>query len=141
MSEPVPASGEWVGYYVYTGKLPKCPMHLTLNFEGGLIRGAGIDNPGQFVIDGVYSANNARWSKRYVGKHSVSYDGQFKNEEIFGSWSLTQMHEGKIVSMQGQFRIWRLPDGTYADDESLQSILEREIRKKTEGEADRANEV
>jgi hypothetical protein len=124
-------SGEWVGYYTYTGKLPKCPMHLTLNFVDGLIRGAGIDKPGQFVIDGVYTSKDARWSKHYVGKHSVSYEGQFKNEEIFGSWSLTQMHEGRVVSLQGEFRIWPLPEGIYGDDEPLQSILDKEIRRKT----------
>ncbi len=137
MSELLP-SGEWVGYYTYPGKLPKCPMHLTLNFADGLIRGAGIDNPGQFVIDGVYSATEAKWSKRYVGKHSVSYEGQLKKEEILGSWALTQMHEGKVVSLQGQFRIWSLPDGVYGDDEPLQSILEKEIRRKTESDPNRS---
>ena len=128
----LPASGEWVGYYTYPGKLPKCPMHLTLNFANGLIRGAGIDNPGQFVIDGVYTSAGASWSKRYIGKHSVSYDGQFKDNEILGTWTLTQMHEGKSSLLQGEFRIWPLPEGIYGEEEQLQSILEREIRRKTQ---------
>jgi ADP-ribose pyrophosphatase YjhB (NUDIX family) len=45
---------------------------------------------------------------------------------------LTQMHEGKSSSLQGEFRIWPLPEGMYGNDEQLQSILEREIRRKTQ---------
>jgi ADP-ribose pyrophosphatase YjhB (NUDIX family) len=45
---------------------------------------------------------------------------------------LNQMKDGKLVTLQGEFRIWPLPEGKYGDDESLQSILDREIREETE---------
>jgi hypothetical protein len=125
-------SGEWVGYYTYHAKPTKCPMHLTLNFVRGNIRGAGIDNPGQFIIEGSYDDINfrAKWAKRYVGKHSVEYEGTYRDGEITGSWSLTQNNQGRAVSTNGEFRIWPLPVEQYGDDEPLQSILEKEIRRK-----------
>jgi len=126
-------SGEWVGYYTYHAKPSKCPMHLTLNFEKGNIRGAGIDNSGQFTIEGVCDDMNCqvKWAKRYLGKQSVEYEGTYRDGEITGSWSFTQNHQGRVVSTQGEFRIWPLPAEQYDDDELLQSILEKEIRRKT----------
>ncbi len=126
-------SGEWVGYYTYHDKPTKCPMHLTLNFAQGNIRGAGIDNPGHFVIEGSYDDINfrARWAKRYIGKHSVEYEGTCRDGEIIGSWHLTQSIRGPGVSTHGEFRIWALPGEQYGDDEPLQSILEKEILRKT----------
>ena len=126
-------SGEWVGYYTYQAKPTKCPMHLTLNFAQGTIQGAGIDSSGQFVIEGIYDDMNFRvnWAKRYVDKRSVEYEGTYRDGEITGSWSLTQNHQGRVASTNGDFRVWPLPAEQYGDDELLQSILEKEIRRKT----------
>lgn len=134
MAPAICPSGEWVGYYTYHAKPTKCPMHQTLEFGEGLVRGAGIDNPGQFVIDGSYdeASRRVQWTKKYVGKHDVRYEGIAKNGEIIGAWSLTQLKQGREVSLHGEFRIWPLPDGQYGDDESLQSVLEMEIRRKSE---------
>jgi hypothetical protein len=125
-------SGEWVGYYTYLDKPTKLPMHMTLEFSRGSIRGAGIDKPGRFVVDGSFdeSTLEAKWSKRYVGKHSVEYVGELRDGEISGSWSLAQVIHVHETRASGQFRIWPLPADLYGDDESLQSILEREIRRK-----------
>jgi hypothetical protein len=127
-------SGEWVGYYMYQGMPNKCPMHLTLRFEAGKIKGAGVDNPGQFVIDGDYLEESglAKFAKRYMGKPGVEYVGKLLDGKLGGAWSLAQVKEGKIVTLQGEFQIWPLPEGKYRDDESLQSILDREIREATE---------
>jgi hypothetical protein len=122
-------SGEWVGYYRYENLQAKCPMHLTLNFAQGSIRGAGIDNSGQFVIEGAYDAVNhgARWVKRYVGKHSLSYEGSCSGGEIAGAWSLNK--RGQERSLQGEFRIWPLAPDSYPGDMPLKTILEEEIRR------------
>jgi len=127
------SSGEWAGYYTYHAKPTKFPMHLTLNFAEGNIQGAGIDNPGSFLVEGSYDETNlrAKWVKRYVGKHSVQYEGTHREGEIIGLWSLTKITEGRSVPIHGEFRIWPLPPGEYAGDEPLQSILEKEIRRKT----------
>ncbi|HMF10846.1 MAG TPA: hypothetical protein VKE94_01030 [Gemmataceae bacterium] len=125
-------SGEWVGYYTYDGKPTKCPVHQTLEFGDGHVRGAGIDNPGQFLIEGSYedASGRVRWAKQYIGKHGVHYEGTAKDDEIAGSWFLKQNKQGREVVLRGEFRIWPLPDGIYGDDEPLQSVLEREIRRK-----------
>jgi hypothetical protein len=109
-------------------------MHLTLRFEGGIIRGAGIDNPGQFVITGDYFAESGvtKWVKSYVGKHGVEYVGKLREGKLAGSWSLAQVTDGKVVTLQGEFLIWPLPEGKYGDNETLQSILDTEIREQTE---------
>ena len=95
------------------------------------MRGAGIDNPGHFVIDGSYDGVSSRWSwvKQYVGKHSVQYEGRYEGDEIIGTWSLVPTTQGS-GSKGGEFRIWPLPDGEYSGDEPLQSILIKEIRRK-----------
>ncbi len=127
-------SGEWIGFYMYPDLPNKCPMHLTLQFNDGTIRGAGIDNPGQFVIDGRYFEENvlAKWVKRYIGKHSVEYVGKLRDGELVGTWSLSQSTDGKVTTLEGSFRLWLLPQDKYRDDESLRSILDREIREKTQ---------
>jgi len=121
-------SGEWVGYYMYQGIAKKLPMHLTLQFGEGKVKGAGIDGPGQFVIDGVYDDANSSvtLNKQYIGKHNLQYRGHFQSDEILGDWSLTQ--DGR--TMNGTIRIWPLLDGIYGDDETLQSIIAREIERK-----------
>lgn len=121
-------SGEWVGYYTYRGLAKKCPMHQTLHFDGNTIKGAGIDNNGQFAIHGTYDERSAEvaFTNQYIGKHAVQYEGRFEGGEIAGQWSLNQ--GGRTLT--GDMRLWPLPDNLYGDDESLQSILEREIRRK-----------
>lgn len=103
-------------------------MHLTLQFEGNIIRGAGIDGPGPFAIIGTCDAASAqlKFAKAYIGKHTVNYEGALQNDEITGTWSLTQ--NGRL--MQGQMRLWPLPDGLYRDDEPLAAMLQKEIDRK-----------
>lgn len=122
-------SGEWVGYYTYQGLATKCPMHLTLRFDQSTIRGAGIDGPGEFVIAGSYDELNSRvtFAKQYIGKYGVEYYGRFQEDEIIGGWLL---RDGERT-LRGEMRLWPLPVDLYGDDESLQSILEREIRRKS----------
>jgi hypothetical protein len=132
MNDPLYISGEWVGYYKYATKPNLLPMHMTLNFTDGRIQGAGIDKSSTFVIEGSYdqSGGRASWLKQYLGRHSVQYEGIFKDGEITGSWSLTQISDGRSAPLRGDFRIWRLPSDAYSGDEPLQSILEKEIRRK-----------
>lgn len=122
-------SGEWVGYYTYRGLPQKCPMHLTLHFDQNTIKGAGIDGPGHFVIHGTFDEHSAAvaFMKQYIGKHAVQYDGRFEADEIVGHWSLSQGER----TLTGDMRLWPLPGNLYGDDESLQSILEREIQRKS----------
>ena len=76
-------------------------MKLDLLFShDGKIIGDGIDDVGQFIIDGVFDSASleARWTKQYVGRHSVEYSGRYDQRSIVGSWNLR--------GFTGGFRIW-----------------------------------
>ena len=45
-------SGPWAGFYQFDGRC--FPQQLELTFEGGVIRGGGWDNVGEFTIKGSY---------------------------------------------------------------------------------------
>jgi hypothetical protein len=133
MSNAIFLSGEWVGFYTYQTKPAQLPMHLTLLFDQGAVTGSGLDNPGAFLIEGRYDefTQRAALEKRYLGKHTVKYEGQLENGDLVGTWCLSQMKEGRSVTMEGKFRLWPLPSDLYGEDEPLADILHREIHRKT----------
>jgi hypothetical protein len=61
---------------------------MELTFEGGIVRGAGWDNLGEFVIKGSYylESREVRWTKCYVGKHRVYHRGFREGKGIWGTW-------------------------------------------------------
>jgi hypothetical protein len=66
-------------------------MRLGLTFSlNGSISGDGIDDIAPFTIDGFFdfSNNQARWTKSYIGRHSVEYDGLYDGRTICGNWTL-----------------------------------------------------
>jgi hypothetical protein len=81
-------SGAWTGFYQQTGRRYSQDMELT--FDGGVVRGAGWDNLGEFVIKGSYDleSREVRWTKLYVGKHRVYYRGFREGKGIWGTWRM-----------------------------------------------------
>ena len=76
-------------------------MKLQLTFsQDGTIDGDGIDDVGRFTIHGHFDMAqlHAQWTKTYVGRHSVEYDGVYDGRNILGIWSLFWVN--------GSFRIW-----------------------------------
>jgi hypothetical protein len=66
-------------------------MHLSLTFSpNGNISGDGVDDIGPFTIDGSFdfNGNHARWTKSYIGRHNVKYDGLYDGRSICGNWTL-----------------------------------------------------
>ena len=100
---PIP-SGRWHGFYVYRHSPARHRMDLTLEFRGGVISGDGIDDIARFYIRGRYEEDTlrCRWTKQYLGMHSVFYEGAFDLGSIWGLWHLP--------GTRGGFRIW--PHGT-----------------------------
>lgn len=87
----LPPSGPWSGYYTYGPANSKHRMHLQLVFApDGNVSGDGIDDIALFTIDGVFdiATNQARWTKSYVGMHSVDYHGFYDQRSICGNWTL-----------------------------------------------------
>ena len=66
-------------------------MRLNLTFTmDGSIHGEGIDDIAPFVIEGRFDCvmSAARWTKAYVGMHSVEYSGFYCGQVICGDWTL-----------------------------------------------------
>ena len=98
MDEPIP-SGPWHGFYLYRSDGVRHRMDLDLTFEGGSIRGSGIDDVGSFTIRGSYDdALSCRWVKAYA-THLVHYAGPFDLGSIYGAWKIPPLSTGG-------FRIW-----------------------------------
>ena len=76
-------------------------MELHLNFQQGTMTGEGRDMIGQFLIRGKYKVEDGKcsWTKRYVGKHDVAYQGYNEGKGIWGVWEIPPFH-------RGGFHIW-----------------------------------
>lgn len=103
-SDPRFPSGKWAGFW--TQKLPfvaKPRQEMILTFCRGEIRGEGRDMVGEFLIRGFYSVEDGkcRWTKKYVGRHDVFYQGFNEGKGIWGTWQIDFNHGG--------FHIW--PEG------------------------------
>ncbi len=82
-------------------------MELFLTFREGKMRGEGRDIIGEFLISGSYErdSGNCWWSKRYLGRHDVSYQGYNEGRGIWGVWEIT-------TTFKGGFHIWPLGHGS-----------------------------
>ena len=62
-------------------------MELHLTFRQGVMTGEGRDLIGPFLIRGRYQVDDGQcwWTKRYIGKHDVSYQGYNEGKGIWGS--------------------------------------------------------
>jgi hypothetical protein len=96
-------SGPWEGFWLQP-VLDKNRhwMELILTFRTGAITGEGRDRVGKFVIRGRYDTDDGScyWSKRYLGKHDVFYQGYNEGRGIWGTWEL------KDPPWRGGFHIW-----------------------------------
>lgn len=101
-------SGPWEGYFLQpTIRQGRSWMELILTFRAGVVTGEGRDWVGNFLIRGRYTLDDGKcwWSKRYVGKHDVAYQGYNEGKGIWGTWEM------KTYSWRGGFHIWPLGMG------------------------------
>jgi hypothetical protein len=97
MLNDLPPSGAWAGYYLYAHSGLRHPMRLNLTFTlDGSIHGEGIDDIAPFVIEGRFegATSATRWTKAYVGMHSVEYSGFYCQRVICGDWTLDRATGG-----------------------------------------------
>ena len=101
-------SGPWVGYFLQAELPPgKHGMELRLTFKRGVITGEGRDMIGDFIIRGKYQVEDGKcwWTKRFIGKHDVAYQGYNEGKGIWGTWEIPP-------SWKGGFYIWPEAMGT-----------------------------
>jgi hypothetical protein len=127
-TDPRFPSGPWRGFFLMAHLPGRHQMDLLLNFRQGVMTGEGHDMIGAFLIRGKYNLDDGKcsWSKRYVGKHDVAYQGYNEGKGIWGLWEIPP-------TWRGGFHIWPTAMGdptsprlTEAIDEpiSLQSEAE-----------------
>jgi hypothetical protein len=113
-------------------------MELHLTFRGGVMSGEGRDMIGPFLIRGKYSVDDGKcyWSKRYVGKHDVSYQGYNEGKGIWGLWEIPP-------TWRGGFHIWPEAMGDPTNpklhasiDEPLEIVSEEYSEDEVGGEVD-----
>jgi len=94
-------SGPWIGFYTYASPKDKHRMDLHLDFAGGKMTGEGNDDIGPFIIKGRYdpASRECYWTKTYVGKHDVYYEGYREGKGIWGRWEINAFNHGG-------FHIW-----------------------------------
>lgn len=95
-------SGPWVGYFLQSEIPPgRHGMELRLTFRQGVVTGEGRDFVGEFLIRGRYQVEDGKcwWTKRFIGKHDVSYMGYNEGKGIWGIWDIPP-------AWKGGFYIW-----------------------------------
>ncbi len=81
-------SGPWTGFFLQPPLVGRQWMELALTFRAGVVTGEGRDRVGEFLIRGRYEVESGQcwWSKRYLGRHDVSYMGYNEGRGIWGTW-------------------------------------------------------
>lgn len=100
-------SGAWEGYFLEPGHPQRHQMELHLQFREGRLQGEGRDYVGKFLMKGRYETDSGKcwWSKHYLGKHDVAYQGYNEGRGIWGVWEIESTHKGG-------FHIWPFGQGS-----------------------------
>jgi hypothetical protein len=106
-------SGPWEGFWIQKIAPPgKHQTELCLHFRDGQLNGEGRDWVGEYRVQGNYDVSSGRcqWTKTYIGRHDVAYEGYNEGKGIWGTWHI----EMSGVRVQGGFHIWprEMPDPT-----------------------------
>ncbi|QDV32974.1 hypothetical protein [Tautonia plasticadhaerens] len=103
-SDPRFPSGPWTGFFLQKEVPGKHWMELHLTFREGTLAGEGRDRVGLFLVKGRYSVDDGKchWTKKYVGRHDVFYQGFNEGRGIWGTWEIPPL-------WKGGFHIW--PEG------------------------------
>lgn len=88
-TDPRFPSGPWVGFFLQNyHPVGRHTMELRLTFADGNLTGEGRDWVGTFLIKGQYTIADGKchWTKKYLGKHDVFYQGYNEGKGIWGVW-------------------------------------------------------
>ena len=110
-------SGPWKGFFLQAGFAGRQWMDLNLTFARGKLRGDGRDWVGEFLVRGRYEVETGkcRWTKLYIGKHDIAYQGYNEGKGIWGTWEWSP-----LPGWRGGFRIWPVAMG----DPTLERLAE-----------------
>jgi len=126
-------SGEWTGFFLQKIVPGKSWMELRLTFKKGLMAGDGRDWVGKFVFKGRYDVETGKcwWTKSYLGKHSIAYQGFNEGKGIWGVWEWEKFD-------RGGFHIWPIAMG---DPTVIKLAVEAELPAESEATSEVLEEV
>ncbi len=106
-TDPRFPSGPWTGFFLQKAVPGRHMMEMQLTFCNGVLTGEGRDWVGRFIMRGRYFVEDGKchWTKRYLGKHDIFYQGFNEGKGIWGTWDNAQLD-------RGGFHIW--PEGMHA---------------------------
>jgi hypothetical protein len=109
-TDPRFPSGPWVGFFLQREFPGRHLMELRLSFRCGVLTGEGRDWVGSFTLRGRYDLHDGKchWTKRYLGRHDVFYQGYNEGKGIWGTWELPRQALLEMTT-RGGFHIW--PEG------------------------------
>ena len=115
-------SGPWKGFFLQPLMPGRHWMDLKLTFREGTMRGEGRDWVGIFIITGRYETGTGKcwWSKRYIGKHDVAYQGYNEGKGIWGTWEIPPV-------WRGGFHIWPVAMGDPDSDKLTEELEEPQL--------------
>ena len=89
-TDPRFPSGPWTGFFLQKTLPGKHTMELRLTFQNGAMTGEGRDWVGEFHVKGQYNLADGKcyWTKKYLGKHDVFYQGYNEGKGIWGFWEI-----------------------------------------------------
>ena len=125
-TDPRFPSGSWTGFFLQKSLPGKHAMELRLTFQNGVMTGEGRDWVGNFLVNGRYDVADGKchWTKKYLGKHDVFYQGYGKGKGIWGTWEIGQL-------ARGGFHIWPEafgdPTNEYLVEEADLPITDEEL--------------
>ena len=130
-TDPRFPSGPWTGFFLQKEFPGRHFMELSLTFHQGTMTGEGRDWVGQFIFRGHYTVEDGKcwWTKRYIGRHDVFYQGYNEGKGIWGTWEIPGGH-GRY---RGGFHIWPVGMG----DPTGQHLVEAADVPAPEAEAHR----
>jgi hypothetical protein len=96
-------SGPWKGFFLQPVLPGRHWMELSLTFRRGELRGDGRDWVGAFLFRGRYEIESGKcwWTKQYIGRHSIHYQGYNEGKGIWGTWEWP-----RSPVWRGGFHIW-----------------------------------
>jgi hypothetical protein len=135
-TDPRFPSGPWVGFFLQPLIPGRHAMELGLVFSNGQMTGEGRDWVGKFIIRGRYDVQDGKchWTKRYLSRHDVFYQGYNEGKGIWGVWEIPESESSG--HQRGGFHIW--PEGmadptgqTLTEQADLPAIVEDTLETST----------
>jgi hypothetical protein len=137
-TDPRFPSGPWTGFFLQRLVPGRHLMELRLTFQKGAITGEGRDWVGEFIVRGRYDLADGRchFTKRYLAKHDVFYQGFNEGKGIWGTWEIPAKTD--LLFQKGGFHIWPEgmadPTGSHLKEEADLPLVIEEMQEVKESE-------